>query len=140
MSRDEVPAHVRALVVRVYDDMANRDERLSVYELMERAIMADRASRPAAPATDAEDMRAVCEALGFDPTNHHNAARCPYCTPAAAPQAVEEQIWTYSRNGYTVRTKSREIAMRVASKGHRVNPCLFPADRQRARAGQDGGA
>ena len=25
------------------------------------------------------DMRAICETLGFDPTNHHNAARCPYC-------------------------------------------------------------
>lgn len=37
------------------------------------------------------DMRAVCEALGFDPTNHHNAAKCPYCRPAddthALPQA-----------------------------------------------------
>lgn len=28
------------------------------------------------------DMRAICEALGFDPTNHHNAAKCPYCRPA----------------------------------------------------------
>ena len=25
------------------------------------------------------DMRLICEALGFDPTNHHNAAKCPYC-------------------------------------------------------------
>ena len=32
---------------------------------------------------NSEDMRAVCEALGFDPTNHHNAAKCPYCRPAA---------------------------------------------------------
>ena len=29
------------------------------------------------------DMRAVCEALGFDPTNHHNAAKCPYCRPVS---------------------------------------------------------
>lgn len=27
------------------------------------------------------DARAICEALGFDPTNHHNAATCPYCIP-----------------------------------------------------------
>lgn len=27
------------------------------------------------------DIRAVCDALGFDPTNHHNAAKCPYCAP-----------------------------------------------------------
>lgn len=23
----------------------------------------------------------ICQALGFDPTNHHNAAKCPYCSP-----------------------------------------------------------
>lgn len=37
------------------------------------------------PADDAEpvkcDMRKVVEALGFDPTNHHNAGKCPYCNP-----------------------------------------------------------
>lgn len=33
------------------------------------------------------DMRRVCEALGFDPTNHHNAAKCPYCTPTLAKPA-----------------------------------------------------
>jgi hypothetical protein len=27
------------------------------------------------------DMRAITEQLGFDPTNHHNATVCPYCTP-----------------------------------------------------------
>lgn len=37
-----------------------------------------------APTEEGEaDMRRVCEALGFDPTNHHNAAKCPYCTPEA---------------------------------------------------------
>jgi len=34
------------------------------------------------------DMRAVCEALGFDPTNHHNAAKCPYCRPAETAHAA----------------------------------------------------
>jgi hypothetical protein len=29
------------------------------------------------------DVRGIIEALGFDPTNHHNAAKCPYCTPKA---------------------------------------------------------
>jgi hypothetical protein len=38
-----------------------------------------------APAASVEpDMRAICEALGFDPTNHHNASKCPYCRPAAS--------------------------------------------------------
>lgn len=30
------------------------------------------------------DMPAICAALGFDPTNHHNAAKCPYCSPRPA--------------------------------------------------------
>lgn len=34
------------------------------------------------------DVRAIVEALGFDPTNHHNAAKCPYCS--AAPTGEEE--------------------------------------------------
>jgi hypothetical protein len=35
------------------------------------------------------DMRAVCEALGFDPTNHHNAAKCPYCREQRAEPLPE---------------------------------------------------
>lgn len=27
------------------------------------------------------DVRAIVEALGFDPTNHHNALVCAYCNP-----------------------------------------------------------
>lgn len=27
------------------------------------------------------DMRKVCDALGFEPDNHHNALKCPYCNP-----------------------------------------------------------
>ena len=52
------------------------------------------AATPASPATEGEavpDMRAICEALGFDPTNHHNAAKCPYCRPAA-PIEVEAAV------------------------------------------------
>lgn len=47
-------------------------------------IAADRAA-PKAPSAD-PDMRAICEALGFDPTNHHNALKCPYCRPADPAQ------------------------------------------------------
>lgn len=36
-------------------------------------------AHPADASGAGADMRAVCEALGFDPTNHHNAAKCPYC-------------------------------------------------------------
>lgn len=47
-------------------------------------------THPAKPGGDA-DMRAICEALGFDPTNHHNAAKCPYCRPAGG-DAVKEAL------------------------------------------------
>lgn len=45
------------------------------------------------------DMRAVCEALGFDPTNHHNAAQCPYCRPASddAKAATHSCPWCGAR-------------------------------------------
>jgi len=45
------------------------------------------AATPVSEAKGEADMRRVCEALGFDPTNHHNAAKCPYCTPALAKPA-----------------------------------------------------
>ncbi len=38
------------------------------------------------------NMRLVCEALGFDPTNHHNAAKCPYCTPDAEIAALRAEL------------------------------------------------
>lgn len=46
-----------------------------------------------APSTvpDVPDMPAICAALGFDPTNHHNAAKCPYCRPTVAPSPDAEQ-------------------------------------------------
>jgi len=48
--------------------------------------------QPVTQATE-PDMRAICAALGFDPTNHHNAAKCPYCRPATQ-EAVERQPLT----------------------------------------------
>lgn len=39
------------------------------------------------PAQALPDARGICEALGFDPTNHHNAAACPYCIPDEALRA-----------------------------------------------------
>jgi len=48
--------------------------------LIRNAIAASLA--PAASKGTEADMRAICEALGFDPTNHHNAAKCPYCRPS----------------------------------------------------------
>ena len=34
------------------------------------------------------DVRGIIEALGFDPTNHHNAAKCPYCTQGGYPSSA----------------------------------------------------
>jgi len=36
---------------------------------------------PPSAAPSGPDMRKVVEALGFEPDNHHNAAKCPYCNP-----------------------------------------------------------
>lgn len=35
----------------------------------------------ASAAGSAPDVRVIVEALGFDPTNHHNALVCAYCNP-----------------------------------------------------------
>ena len=47
--------------------------------------------------------KAICEALGFDPTNHHNAAKCPYCTnpapPWPAPRECEVCAYRLNING-----------------------------------------
>ena len=41
------------------------------------------------------DMPAICAVLGFDPTNHHNAARCPYCTPSKPAQPVQPHLFEF---------------------------------------------
>jgi hypothetical protein len=45
------------------------------------------------PPTRKPDVRGIVEALGFDPTNHHNALKCPYCNPkkAEAPASREQE-------------------------------------------------
>lgn len=45
------------------------------------ASLAALGTREGSGADGLGDGRAICEALGFDPTNHHNAERCPYCNP-----------------------------------------------------------
>jgi len=64
------------------------DAAIGCWKAMYAALAGHQSERPA-PA--GPDMRAVCEALGFDPTNHHNAAKCPYCRPAPEGQAVGER-------------------------------------------------
>ena len=62
---------------------------LFVPEIMLSAALAAAPVPPAYKPLHEVDSRAVCEALGFDPTNHHNAAKCPYCTPAVPPAGGE---------------------------------------------------
>lgn len=67
----------------------------------------------AAPAPE-PDMRAICEALGFDPTNHHNAAKCPYCRPSqpVAAEGVRLTAWQISErmpNHHRQRTSLENI-------------------------------
>jgi hypothetical protein len=66
-----------------------------------------------APAPAQEpDMRAICEALGFDPTNHHNAAKCPYCRleqPAQEPTVTEEMVTAYLQANYAYWKRMDEL-------------------------------
>ena len=73
------------------------------------------------------DMRAVVEALGFDPTNHHNAAKCPYCTPepaveegrreAVAWQPVEDAIFEgLDANIACTQNKVRDLAKLLTAR------------------------
>jgi hypothetical protein len=75
---------------------ANEDDRPSPeFASLLRKVLA---ATPTAAAGERElDMRAVCDALGFDPTNHHNAAKCPYCRPtlkAAEPNPPAQGVNT----------------------------------------------
>lgn len=74
------------------------------------------------PAEREPDMRAVCEVLGFDPTNHHNAAKCPYCTsqqPAEREPLTDEQIkrlrnWFITEWEFHLTTKSLKQGIEAA--------------------------
>jgi hypothetical protein len=69
-------------IVRQVGSMEGRTDAQTYWFGKARDLMNDHdAILSSTPATEV-DMRAVVEALGFDPTNHHNAAKCPYCTPA----------------------------------------------------------
>lgn len=72
-------------------DELSRMQFWSRAQLAYKELVALRAATPAQPTEAREpDMRAICEALGFDPTNHHNAAKCPYCRPA---QLTKVERW-----------------------------------------------
>lgn len=68
---------------------------LNIKTLMEveRRLKAaiDVLAAPSASPAAQPHMLAICAALGFDPTNHHNAAKCPYCTPRPAEAKGGEQ-------------------------------------------------
>lgn len=78
-----IEAFRQAVIARgrpVYGGVGTRDVDVAAdIALYDAAI----AVEPGNPANQA-DVRAICEALGFDPTNHHSAAKCPYCHPAGA--------------------------------------------------------
>ena len=69
--------------IKPWRERADCDWQAEIDELR-AALKADLAAPQPEP-----DMRAICEALGFDPTNHHNAAKCPYCRPPE-PQPVKQ--------------------------------------------------
>lgn len=46
-----------------------------------KAALGGQTFLPLVEASQEPDMLSICQKLGFDPTNHHNAAKCPYCNP-----------------------------------------------------------
>lgn len=67
-----------------------------------------------------------CEVLGFDPTNHHNAAKCPYCRPVggdAVQKAVTElktlSLWL---GRYDDRMNPNQIVMRLGAVINMLKP------------------
>ena len=46
-----------------------------------RALASSPASVATGAAADGPDVRGIIEAMGFDPTSHHNALVCAYCNP-----------------------------------------------------------
>jgi len=92
------------------------------------------------------DMRAICETLGFDPTNHHNAAKCPYCRPASGEVQVDAARldWLQQR-GATVSIVPGDgsgFAFLVAGLYASAHPDLRAAidDAMAHQAGVSGGA
>lgn len=157
MSRDEAPAEVRALATTYAAKFISKDDNdfAELHGLFCAAIMAALASRPAAPATDAESeptqamidaaMATLssgsdpCEADVVDIWHAMQAAR-----PAPAPQAVEEVRREAAEDErdrlYRDVLTSAPVDILKTARWLADQGAMLPADRQRARAGQDGGA
>lgn len=78
---DEMRAAVRAVVYASGQTLSgqwviNGDAEVLLSSLSEFLVRTEGEG-----AAKVSDMRAVVEALGFEPDNHHNALHCPYCNP-----------------------------------------------------------
>lgn len=79
--REPTPEIISAIRDAVRDEETNSLDGMAAY--IYRAMIA------AAPPPNHFGGKLICDALGFDPTNHHNAAKCPYCAPASPPLVTE---------------------------------------------------
>ena len=73
-----------------WNDHTSETDASDIGQRLQDAITSALASKPQKP-----DVRGIIEALGFDPTNHHNALACPYCNPKgsalASPPAHDKE-------------------------------------------------
>jgi len=86
---------IEARIEKLRADLRERPHATNGYHLSTWKTFTDDMRALAQGEPGEADMPAICAALGFDPTNHHNAAKCPYCTPqrvhtASAPAAERE--------------------------------------------------
>ncbi len=128
------------------DEVANRtpEQLAELQAVFLESLKAAQASPPE------PDMRAVVEALGFDPTNHHNAAKCPYCRPApstqdaedAAFEAVRKKLCKLPRYSFVIGQRSvRRVADDTGSwiEFDAAHALFDPVAVDAARAQQEGG-
>lgn len=100
----------------------------AVCDALEKASASQPAQvAPAAQEPRDADMQAVCRALGFDPTNHHNAAKCPYCRPTAAPPAPQpaarmltEMEILQAKDNHSIRENADQSIIRKFCKVHGI--------------------
>lgn len=89
------------------------------------------AATPVSEAGGETDMRRVCEALGFDPTNHHNAAKCPYCTPTLAKPASSPA------GGDAAKVLASMAGGKPEDYAGMIKPDIFPSADEAARILRD---
>jgi hypothetical protein len=115
------------LLFRLEDAIRDLGQRDSVVNPIAMAtLLRDAASALASP-PQKPDVRGIIKALGFDPTNHHNALKCPYCTQGGYPSAALASPPEHDERTKTLRA-SEQPALSEGQDlraGNETAPCVL---------------